>query len=131
MLKAENAYRTITEVAELLQVPASVLRFWETQFHQIKPLKRVGGRRYYQAQDVVLLARIRDYLYKEGFTIKGVQKRLKEISKTTADSSSKEESEKNLFSNIQEEKQIKAGAVDDSLIAELTDIKNSLKEYIK
>lgn len=77
MLKAENAYRTITEVADLLQVPASVLRFWETQFHQIKPIKRVGGRRYYQAEDVVLLARIRDYLYKEGFTIKGVQKRLK------------------------------------------------------
>ena len=62
MLKTENAYRTITEVAELLQVPASVLRFWETQFHQIKPIKRMG-RRYYQAEDVVLLARIRDYLY--------------------------------------------------------------------
>lgn len=79
MGKAENAYRTITEVAELLQVQASVLRFWETQFHQIKPLKRMG-RRYYSAEDVVLLARIRDDLYKEGYTIKGVQKRLKETS---------------------------------------------------
>ena len=77
MIKAENAYRTITEVADLLQVQASVLRFWETQFHQIKPIKRMGGRRYYRAEDVVLLAQIRDYLYKEGFTIKGVQKRLK------------------------------------------------------
>lgn len=76
-MKAENAYRTITEVADLLQVQASVLRFWETQFHQIKPIKRMGGRRYYRAEDVVLLAQIRDYLYKEGFTIKGVQKRLK------------------------------------------------------
>ena len=75
-MKSENAYRTITEVAELLQVQPSVLRFWETQFKQIKPLKRMG-RRYYQAEDVVLLARIRDYLYKDFLTIKGVQKRLK------------------------------------------------------
>ena len=76
-MKTQNAYRTITEVAELLQVQASVLRFWETQFHQIKPVKRLGGRRYYKAEDVVLLAQIRDLLYKEGYTIKGVQKRLK------------------------------------------------------
>ena len=75
-MKSEGAYRTITEVAELLQVQPSVLRFWETQFKQIKPLKRMG-RRYYQAEDVVLLARIRDYLYKDFLTIKGVQKRLK------------------------------------------------------
>lgn len=78
MIKAETAYRTITEVADLLQVQASVLRFWETQFHQIKPVKRMGGRRYYRAEDVVLLAQIRDLLYKEKFTIKGVQKRLRE-----------------------------------------------------
>lgn len=71
MIKAETAYRTITEVADLLQVQASVLRFWETQFHQIKPVKRMGGRRYYRAEDVVLLAQIRDLLYKEKFTIKG------------------------------------------------------------
>ena len=50
MIKAETAYRTITEVADLLQVQASVLRFWETQFHQIKPVKRMGGRRYYRAE---------------------------------------------------------------------------------
>lgn len=83
MVKAETAYRTITEVAELLQVQASVLRYWESQFQQIKPVKRMG-RRYYAAEDVVLLARIRDFLYKEGFTIKGVQKRLKEEQKTAA-----------------------------------------------
>ncbi len=76
MMKAEHAYRTISEVADLLQIQASVLRFWETQFRQIKSIKRMG-RRYYRAEDVVLLARIRDYLYKEGYTIKGVQKRLK------------------------------------------------------
>ncbi|MBO5928557.1 MAG: MerR family transcriptional regulator, partial [Clostridia bacterium] len=78
MMKADSAYRTITEVADLLQVQASVLRFWETQFSQIKPIKRMGGRRYYRAEDVVLLAQIRDYLYKEGLTTKGVQRRLKQ-----------------------------------------------------
>ena len=76
-MKSEGAYRTITEVAELLQVQPSVLRFWETQFIQIKPVKRVGGRRYYRPEDVELLTRIRDYLYKEKYTIKGVQKLLK------------------------------------------------------
>ena len=114
MLKAENAYRTITEVAELLQVPATVLRFWETQFHQIKPMKRMG-RRYYQAQDVVLLARIRDYLYKEGYTIKGVQKRLRNSDKT---------SEPSVF-----EKE-KNNATTDALIREISDIKTSLEDHI-
>jgi len=80
-MKSEHAYRTITEVAELLQVQPSVLRFWETQFSQIKPTKRMG-RRYYQSDDVVLLAKIRDYLYKDLLTIKGVQKKLKESDPT-------------------------------------------------
>ena len=77
MIKSENAFRNISEVSELLDVPAHVLRFWETQFIQIKPVKRVGGRRYYRPDDVELLTRIRDCLYKEGYTIKGVQKLLK------------------------------------------------------
>ena len=89
MSKAETAYRTIAEVSELLEVQPSVLRFWETQFSQLKPTKRMG-RRYYSTENVVLLARIRDLLYKEGFTIKGVQKKLKETSAspetTTSDS---------------------------------------------
>ena len=110
MLKAENAYRTITEVAELLQVPASVLRFWETQFYQIKPMKRMG-RRYYQAEDVVLLARIRDYLYKEGFTIKGVQKRLR-----AGKSAINSETEKNTLNTAT-----------DKFIQEITEIKSSLE----
>lgn len=76
-MKSEHAYRTITEVAELLQIQPSVLRFWETQFSQIKPTKRMG-RRYYQSDDIVLLAKIRDYLYKDFLTIKGVQKKLKQ-----------------------------------------------------
>lgn len=114
MLKAENAYRTITEVADLLQVPASVLRFWETQFHQIKPIKRMG-RRYYQAEDVVLLARIRDYLYKEGFTIKGVQKRLKG-------------NEQDIENNNSEPSMPAAHC--EALVQEITEIKNYLEDYI-
>ena len=80
-MKSENAYRTIAEVSDMLNVPAHVLRFWETQFHQIKPIKRVGGRRYYRTEDIDLIAQIRDYLYKDGYTIKGVQKILKSSGK--------------------------------------------------
>ncbi len=80
-MKSENAYRTIAEVSDMLNVPAHVLRFWETQFHQIKPIKRVGGRRYYRTEDIDLITQIRDYLYKDGYTIKGVQKILKSSGK--------------------------------------------------
>jgi DNA-binding transcriptional MerR regulator len=76
--KSEAAFRTISEVAEDLDVPQHVLRFWEGKFPQVKPLKRGGGRRYYRPEDVALLRRIRDLLYSEGYTIKGVQKLLRE-----------------------------------------------------
>jgi DNA-binding transcriptional MerR regulator len=76
--KSEAAFRTISEVADELDVPQHVLRFWESKFPQVKPLKRGGGRRYYRPEDVLLLRRIRDLLYAEGYTIKGVQKLLKE-----------------------------------------------------
>ena len=76
--KSEAAFRTISEVAEDLEVPQHVLRFWESRFPQVRPLKRGGGRRYYRPEDVVLLRRIRDLLYSEGYTIKGVQKLLRE-----------------------------------------------------
>jgi DNA-binding transcriptional MerR regulator len=76
--KSEAAFRTISEVAEDLDVPQHVLRFWESKFPQVKPLKRGGGRRYYRPEDVALLRRIRDLLYSEGYTIKGVQKLLRE-----------------------------------------------------
>ena len=76
--KSEAAFRTISEVADELDVPQHVLRFWEGKFPQVKPLKRGGGRRYYRPDDVALLRRIRDLLYSEGYTIKGVQKLLKE-----------------------------------------------------
>ena len=76
--KSPTAYRTISEVSEDLNVPQHVLRFWETRFSQVRPLKRGGGRRYYRPEDLVLLRRIQKLLYEEGYTIKGVQKLLRE-----------------------------------------------------
>src|SRR6201991_4664095 len=78
MTKSPDAFRTISEVADDLDLPQHVLRFWETRFSQIKPLKRGGGRRYYRPDDVMLLRGIRHLLYDQGFTIKGVQRILKE-----------------------------------------------------
>jgi DNA-binding transcriptional MerR regulator len=77
-MKGPDAFRTISEVAEDLDLPQHVLRFWETRFNQIKPMKRGGGRRYYRPEDVDLLRGIRLLLYAEGFTIRGVQRLLKE-----------------------------------------------------
>jgi DNA-binding transcriptional MerR regulator len=76
--KAPNAFRTISEVADDLHIPQHVLRFWETKFPQVQPLKRGGGRRYYRPDDIVLLRRIADLLYTQGYTIKGVQRLLRE-----------------------------------------------------
>lgn len=78
MDKAPDAFRTISEVAQELDIPQHVLRFWETRFAQIKPMKRSGGRRYYRPDDVDLLKGIRRLLYGEGYTIRGVQRILKE-----------------------------------------------------
>jgi DNA-binding transcriptional MerR regulator len=76
--KRAAVFRTIGEVAEDLDLPAHVLRFWESKFAQLKPLKRGGGRRYYRPEDIALLSRIRQCLYQEGYTIRGVQKLLSE-----------------------------------------------------
>ena len=76
--KSPGAFRTISEVAEDLDLPTHVLRFWETKFSQVHPLKRGGGRRYYRPEDVQLLSHIRSLLYDEGYTIKGVQKLMRE-----------------------------------------------------
>ena len=78
MEKSADAFRTISEAAVDLDVPQHVLRFWETRFTQIKPMKRGGGRRYYRPDDIELLKAIRHLLYGEGYTIKGVQRLLKE-----------------------------------------------------
>ena len=76
--KSAAAFRTISEVATELSVPSHVLRFWETKFTQIRPMKRGGGRRYYRPEDIVLLQKIRSLLYDDGYTIKGVQKLLRD-----------------------------------------------------
>ncbi|MFC4351619.1 MerR family transcriptional regulator [Fodinicurvata halophila] len=76
--KSAAAFRTISEVSDELNVPQHVLRFWETKFTQVRPMKRGGGRRYYRPEDIELLRSIRDLLYQEGFTIRGVQKLLRE-----------------------------------------------------
>jgi DNA-binding transcriptional MerR regulator len=76
--KSAAAFRTISEVSDELDVPQHVLRFWEGKFSQVRPLKRGGGRRYYRPEDIDLLRRIRNLLYSEGYTIKGVQRLLRE-----------------------------------------------------
>ncbi len=80
--KSNDAFRTISEVSHELGVAQHVLRFWETKFGQIRPMKRAGGRRYYRPEDVALLQRIHQLLYAEGYTIPGAQKALKGVNKT-------------------------------------------------
>ena len=78
-LKSPEAFRTISEVSKDLSLPQHVLRFWETKFIQIKPIKRGGGRRYYRPEDIRLLRGIKSLLYNDGYTIRGVQKVIKEV----------------------------------------------------
>ncbi len=107
--KAPNAFRTISEVADDLHIPQHVLRFWETKFPQVNPLKRGGGRRYYRPDDIVLLRRIADLLYTQGYTIKGVQRLLREggghlsddIPPPTADERAAAEAEKAILPSHQ------------------------------
>ena len=86
MSKSPDAFRTISEVADWLGVPAHVLRFWESKFTQVKPVKRAGGRRYYRPADMQLLGGIKSLLHNDGMTIKGVQKMLREQGITTVSS---------------------------------------------
>ena len=81
--KSDSAFQTISEVTKKLSVQQHVLRFWESKFTQIKPMKRAGGRRYYRAEDVLMLERIKNLLYDDGYTIKGVQQILKKENNTT------------------------------------------------
>ena len=83
--KTPEAFRNITEVSSMLSVPTHVLRFWETRFTQLKPIKRNGGRRYYRPEDIILLKRIQELLYDEGYTIKGAQQVLKSFTKPKQD----------------------------------------------
>lgn len=79
--KAPNALRTISEASEILDVPQHVLRFWETKFSQIKPLKRNGGRRFYRPQDLDILQQVKNLLYAQGYTIKGAKKAIEEFAR--------------------------------------------------
>lgn len=81
--KSPHAFRTISEAADELNVPQHVLRFWETKFPALRPMKRAGGRRYYRPADLVLLRRIADLLYTQGYTIKGVQRVLADMEPVT------------------------------------------------
>jgi len=81
--KSPSAFQTISEVTKKLSVQQHVLRFWESKFTQIKPMKRAGGRRYYRPEDVLVLERIKNLLYDDGYTIKGVQQILKKENNTT------------------------------------------------
>ena len=88
--KAPGAYQTISEVSVQLDVPAHVLRFWESKFSDLRPLKRSGGRRYYRTEDIQLLQSIKSLLYDEGYTIKGAQNTLKKRSSASRPSQSNE-----------------------------------------
>ena len=80
--KSPNAFKTISEASQILDVPQHVLRFWESRFSQIKPIKSRGGRRYYRPEDMKILGTIKDLLYKQGYTIKGAKKAFSQIKKT-------------------------------------------------
>ena len=120
--KSRSAYRTISEVSNEIDVPAHVLRFWETKFLQIKPLKRGGGRRYYRPEDVTLLKTIRQFLYSDGYTIKGVQRLLKDgLIKTE---SNQMDTERNV---VPEASKIEAGSVSMQNRNEIKQIMEELK----
>lgn len=116
MAKSPQAFRTISEVAEELDVQQHVLRFWETKFPQIKPLKRGGGRRYYRPEDVEFLKRIQKLLYEDKYTIKGVQQLFRE--QGTAKAATPE--------SAGDISQVQQRAVS-ALRAELTQIRNGLR----
>jgi len=120
--KSRSAYRTISEVSNEIDVPAHVLRFWETKFLQIKPLKRGGGRRYYRPEDVALLKTIRQFLYSDGYTIKGVQRLLKDGLIKTA--TNKMDTERNL---VPEAPEIETGSFSMQNKNEIKEIMEELK----
>tara|TARA_S200000501_G_scaffold340715_1_gene349508 strand:- start:60 stop:482 length:423 start_codon:yes stop_codon:yes gene_type:complete len=96
--KSPEAFRTISEVSKDLSLPQHVLRFWETKFIQIKPIKRGGGRRYYRPEDIKLLKGIKSLLYNDGYTIRGVQKVIKEVGTKRM---LQKESENNIFTETE------------------------------
>jgi DNA-binding transcriptional MerR regulator len=122
--KSQSAFRTISEVSDDLGVPQHVLRFWESKFTQLRPLKRGGGRRYYRPEDLTLLRRIHDLLYKEGYTIKGVQRVLR-VPRKAAGAPDGEPAPKPEAADIQSAAPAKTG--DDSTKALLKGLLSDLK----
>lgn len=134
--KAAGAFRTISEVADDLDVQQHVLRFWETKFNQVRPLKRGGGRRYYRPEDVALLKKIHHLLYTEGYTIKGVQKILKGVSKSQLvnEKVEKQQPASQAFGDnlpqIQQEAPQKQKPVVETEAADVSDYKAALQETL-
>jgi DNA-binding transcriptional MerR regulator len=134
--KSAQAFRTISEVATALDVPQHVLRFWESKFSQVRPLKRGGGRRYYRPDDVALLQNIRNLLYDDGYTIKGVQKLLRDgSSKSKQRPASKAEAEKKASAPSSSGSEAKLTAAQrqelQGLLDELEQLKSMLEGALK
>lgn len=132
--KAERAFRTITEVSSELNVPAHVLRFWEKKFSEVAPVQRAGGRRYYRPEDIALLKKIEYLLHKEGYTIKGVQKLLKEGTINSVvesrQNNTEAETEKTSLQLDEEGVPVEPKPELDSVIAELEEISALLKKAV-
>ena len=119
VLKSDTAFKTISEVSDVLEIPHHILRFWELKFTQLSPLKLGGGRRYYRPEDIKLLTRLKELIYSDGLTIKGVKKLIKDkgikavLNKNNSDL---------ILNDINVDKT--------NLLSELKDIRNILKEVI-
>ena len=129
-IKSPEAFRTISEVSKDLSLPQHVLRFWETKFTQIKPIKRGGGRRYYRPEDIELLKGIKYLLYNDGYTIRGVQKVIKEngakklFSKNVQNNSFTVQEVDNI--NAVEEKDLSKGIIGETKRKKLMNVLNDL-----
>ena len=130
--KSASAFRTISEVAEQLDVPQHVLRFWETKFSTVRPLKRGGGRRYYRPEDIDLIRQIRNLLYADGYTIKGVQRLMREGRLKTAASLASAKGGKTAATVQSAKAATGRGAGDvQVLIAELGELRDMLRRAVK
>jgi len=133
--KSVGAYKTISEVSKLIDVASHILRFWETKFSSVKPLKRRGGRRYYNSEDIEVLSKIRSLLYNEGYTIKGAQKVLRSSKRAGIEkqisSDLTEDSNRRLAKNSQDiSKQSDSMQTDLSILKLLRDSEERIDSFI-
>lgn len=127
--KSDTAFRTISEVADLFSIPQHVLRFWETRFTQIKPLKMAGNRRYYRPEDLAIINKVHDLLYKQGYTIKGAQKLFlqKDIKEANSEYFAKNEAGKHIkLALSKEQKDYVSG-----ILREFLGLRDMLQPYLK